>query len=94
MLLVGEPILATFAQRHADARSSLSAWAAEVKAAHWASPVELQRRYPRASVLGHGDVVFDIRSGYYRLHVRVNYLKGVVAVIRIGTHAEYDRWTF
>ena len=38
--------------------------------------------------------VFNVKGNKYRLDTRVAYRTGVVVVKRIGTHAEYDRWTF
>jgi mRNA interferase HigB len=94
MRLLGTDILVDFVQRYPDARSALSAFEAEVEQAGWANPSELKGRYPRASFVGGENVVFDIRGGNYRLHARVNYAFQIVIVVRLGTHSEYDRWTF
>lgn len=94
MRLAGRPRLTEFWRRHADARVQLEAWTAEVESAQWASPHELQRDFPQASFVGQGHVVFNIRRNRYRLHAVVNYDAGVVVVMRVGTHAEYDRWAF
>lgn len=94
MRLVGAPLLAEFAERHLDAKRDLEAWRLEVRAASWATPNDLKVRYPRASLIGGRDVVFDIRHNRYRLHVKVDYQSQSVIVQRLGTHAEYDRWTF
>ena len=94
MRLVGAPLLADFAERYPDAKQDLEAWRLEVLAAKWSNPHELKERYPRASLVGKRDVVFNSRHNRYRLHVTVDYQSGSVIVRRIGTHAEYDRWTF
>ncbi|MCH6589863.1 MAG: type II toxin-antitoxin system HigB family toxin, partial [Proteobacteria bacterium] len=47
-----------------------------------------------ASFLGDRRVVFNIKGRRYRLDVKVSYKSQVVHVIRIGTHAEYDKWKF
>lgn len=44
--------------------------------------------------LANNRVVFNIKGNKYRLDTRVAYRTSVVVVKRIGTHAEYDRWTF
>jgi mRNA interferase HigB len=94
MRLVGAPLLAEFAERHPDAKKDLDAWRLEVITASWANPNELKARYPRASFVGDRNVVFNIRHNRYRLHATVDYQSGSVVVRRLGTHAEYDRWTF
>lgn len=94
MRLVGAPLLAEFAEQHADAKLDLEAWRLEVQAANWTNPPELKARYPKATLIGGRDVVFNIRHNRYRMHVTVDYQSGTVIVRRLGTHAEYDRWTF
>jgi mRNA interferase HigB len=94
MKLLGMQHLASFARAHSDARSALSAFHHEVGAAAWSDPAQLKSRYPSASFIGKDNVVFDIRGGKYRLHARVSFSMALVVIIRIGTHAEYDRWTF
>jgi mRNA interferase HigB len=86
--------LVTFAASHADARPALAVWEREVEEVSWSSPSDLKRRYPRASFVGKDNVIFDIRGGRYRLHARVNYVTGIIIVVRIGTHSDYDRWSF
>lgn len=94
MTLLGIHHLVAFARKHADARSALAAFQREVEAANWSDPAQLKSRYPKASFVGKDEVVFDIRGGHYRLHARVSYTMSIVIVMRVGTHAEYDRWTF
>ena len=94
MRLVGAPLLAEFAERHPDAKQDLEAWRLEVQAANWTNPQELIGRYPKATIVGHRQVVFKVRHNRYRMHVTVDYQSGTVIVRRLGTHAEYDRWTF
>ena len=94
MRLVGAPLLAEFAERHPDAKQDLEAWRLEVNSANWANPHELKARYPKATLMRAREVVFNIRHNRYRLHVTIDYQSGTVIVRRLGSHAEYDRWTF
>ena len=48
---------------------------------------------PRGRFLAGNRVVFNVKGNRYRMDTRVAYRTGVVVVKRIGTHAEYDRWT-
>lgn len=92
MKLVGKPRLVEFAEEHADVREQIRAWTAEVEDAHWGSPHELKERYSSVSFLGNGRAVFNLKGNDYRLGVTINYEAQIVAVRRIGTHADYDDW--
>ncbi len=94
MRLVGREKLQEFQRRHADARSWISAWVAEVEGAGWRSPQELKERYPSASIINDQVVVFNVKGNSYRLEIRISYQAQVVSVGRWGTHTEYDRWTW
>lgn len=94
MRLLGKNHLISFAAKYSDSRSALSVWEHEVEAIAWASPADLKQRYPSASLVGKDNVVFNIGGNKYRLHARVNYATGIVIVVRIGTHREYDKWVF
>ncbi|OGE78897.1 MAG: hypothetical protein A3A83_03295 [Candidatus Doudnabacteria bacterium RIFCSPLOWO2_01_FULL_48_57] len=92
MNLLGKKILYDFKEKHADSKSQIASWEAEVEEAHWATPHDLKRRYPKASLPGNHQVIFDICRNKYRLLARVNYKNGIVLVLKIGTHKEYDNW--
>lgn len=92
MRLLGKPKLRKFRKRHADARSQLDSWEAEVETAEWKTPLDIKKRYPKASVIGHQQVVFDICGNNYRLWVTIAYQTGIVLIREIGTHKEYDDW--
>jgi mRNA interferase HigB len=92
--ILGRKILEDFARDHADIRSAVDAWVAEVEAAAWNGPDDIRKRYASASFIANNRVVFDIRGNSYRLDVKVAYQTKKVLIKRIGTHAEYDRWKF
>jgi mRNA interferase HigB len=77
---------------HADARSQLESWEAEVEMAQWKKPLDIKKRYPKASVIGNQQVVFNICGNNYRLWVTVAHQNGIVMVREIGTHKEYNGW--
>src|SRR5437762_14235231 len=78
MKLIGKPTLREFMGKHADARSQIESWEAEVEAAEWKTPLDLRKRYPKASLPGNQQVVFDICGNRYRLWVSVAYQTGIV----------------
>lgn len=92
MKLLGKKLLYEFKKKHADARSQIESWEAEVEEAQWLTPHELKARYPKASMPGNQQVIFDICGNRYRLWVQVTYKSGIVLVRNIGTHKEYDKW--
>jgi mRNA interferase HigB len=94
MTLAGKNILAEFARKHADVRGAISAWTAETEAASWKGSQDVKARFPSASFIGDGRVVFNLKGNHYRLDVQIDYITKVVLVKRIGTHTEYDTWKF
>jgi len=94
MKVVGKRTLEDFKERHADARSHVDAWLCEVEQAEWKSPHDIKEKYVTASFLADNRVVFNLKGNSYRLDVKVSYENQVVLIKRIGTHAEYDNWTF
>jgi mRNA interferase HigB len=94
MTLVGKRLLTEFARHHASARDAIAAWSSEVEVAAWRSPAEVKARYSSASFIGNDRIVFNLKGNHFRLDTQVNYSVQIVLVRRIGTHAEYDSWTF
>lgn len=94
MEILGRQILEDFARNHADVRSAIDAWEAEVEAASWDEPQDIKKRYASASFMADNRVVFNLRGNHCRLDVKIAYQAKKVLVKRIGTHAEYDRWEF
>lgn len=94
MRIIGKPLLDEFSESHDDAQTPLAAWCAEAEEADWKSPNEMKARYPSASLLGKGRVVFDIKGGNYRLLVRIEYQTQLIRIEKVGTHEEYDKWVF
>ncbi len=94
MKLVGAAILNRFTSLYPDTKSQIDSWVLEVKSAARRTPHELKQRYPKASILKNGWVVFNIRGNLYRLGVKIAYKTGIVSVEKAGTHKEYDKWKF
>jgi mRNA interferase HigB len=93
MRVVGTKRIRDFCAQQADAAGDALSWLAEAKAASWRTPHDVRARYPSASFVGK-HVVFNLRGNRYRLDVKISYSAQIVSIVRAGTHAEYDRWTF
>lgn len=91
MRVISRKTLRVFWEQHKDAEQPLRAWFSEAKSAQWRSPNEIKERYPSASVIGGGRVVFNIKGNTFRLVVAIKYELGIVYIRFIGTHAEYDK---
>jgi mRNA interferase HigB len=92
--VVGRLILERFVQMHAEVSLAVDSWVAEARAASWRTPADIKARYANASILVNNRVVFNLKGNKYRLDTKIAYQTGVVVVKRIGTNAEYTRWTF
>lgn len=92
MKLLGKKILQDFKEQYPEAKSQIDSWEAEVEEAQWATPHDLKKRFPKASILGNQQAIFNICWNKYRLWVQVSYKNGIVWVRNIGTHKEYDGW--
>jgi len=91
--------LIAFAERYPASLSALSAWRQTVEAADWKSPVHVRGTYGTADVAvpvagGRRVAVFNIGGNKFRLIASINYAVGVVNVLHVLTHKEYDknRW--
>ena len=93
MKLIGKQKLFDFQQAHADARSYIQNWIADVEGAKWATPHDLKAEYTKVSLPGNRNAVFDVCGDKYRLWVRVDYVNGIVHVKEVGTHKQYDKWS-
>jgi mRNA interferase HigB len=92
--VLGRNVLHVFAQKHAEVRSQVSVWLAEVEAATWKTPEDVRERYPTVSFVGGNRAVFNIKGNKYRLDATIAFNTGIVQINRAGTHAEYANWTF
>jgi mRNA interferase HigB len=94
MKVVGRKSLEDFVERHSDVRSQADAWLCEAEEAEWQSPQDIKARYAHASFLSDGRVIFNLKGNKYRLETKVTYATRIVLIVRIGTHAEYSKWSF
>jgi len=91
MRVFAKKILRIFWNKQVDSEGQLKTWYKEASKAKWTSPSDIRDEYLKASILKDGKVIFNICGNKYRLIVRINYLRGWVFILFIGTHLEYDR---
>jgi mRNA interferase HigB len=91
MEISGQRLTAKFKRMHSDARNPLDDWIDKVTPAIWKTPADIKRMFSTASFVRHF-VIFNIGGNKYRLLTSIDYGKGIVRIIKVGTHEEYDKW--
>jgi mRNA interferase HigB len=90
MRIISRTTLVRFWKKFPDAEQPLKFWFDEVRIAIWTSRNGLKKQYRNASIITSKRVVFNIRGNSYRLVVDVEYKLGIVFIVWLGTHKEYD----
>jgi len=74
----------------AVAERDLSTWLKLARNAQWANFGTLRQTFGSADQVGNC-VVFDVGNNRFRLIGRVNYRKGIIYVLSVMDHKEYDK---
>lgn len=97
MRVLVKKTLRAFGRKHPDADQPLRVWHKEIQAARFENPAQLRQQFGGSDFV-QDKVIFDIGGNKYRLIVRIRYavqrptpLNGLVLVLFIGTHAQYNR---
>lgn len=81
--------------KHPAAEKRLRHWERMVEAVGWKSFVDVRRVFRSADAVkldsGLVVTVFNIGGNTYRLLTTINFREGIVNVIDVLTHAEYDK---
>ncbi|MGB7157370.1 MAG: type II toxin-antitoxin system HigB family toxin [Tepidisphaeraceae bacterium] len=84
-----------FVRKHGDAASWLRSWLAASLKAEWLNLQDVRKTFPHADGVkvksGRTVTVFNVRGNKHRLIVTIDYPTGVVNVLTVLTHAEYDK---
>lgn len=87
--------LMEYAKRHPNSRTSLQAWYAVAKAAHWRSIAEVKKTFPHADAAtvdsGRTVTIFNITGNHHRLISAIHYNTGKIFILRILPHPLYNR---
>lgn len=88
--------LRLYGQKYPRLRSALDRWETVVTHADWKGPADVRRSFGDADPVrvasGNAVWVFNVKS--HRLVAAIHFNTGVVYVLRLMSHAEYDsgRW--
>ncbi len=91
MRVIARNTLIRFWESHPLAEQPLKAWFDEVRCASWKTPQEVKAVFRSASVISNKRVVFNIKGNDYRLITDIEYKLGLVFIVWIGSHKEYDK---
>lgn len=91
MKIISRNTLIRFWGKYPDSEQPLKAWFDEIQVTTWKTPNELKRQFRNASVISNKRVVFNIKGNDYRLIADVEYRIGLVFIVWIGTHKDYDK---
>jgi mRNA interferase HigB len=72
-------------------KDRLDSWYALASRAAWKNSAELKRQFRTASIVSAERAVFNIKGNEFRLIAAVDYDHGILLVLWLGTHREYDR---
>jgi mRNA interferase HigB len=77
MRVIARSVLIAFGEKHPETKVSLERWFKLAKAAHWASPDDVQKAARKAKVLNRERVRFEIAGGNYRLVVAFDFRRQI-----------------
>ena len=84
-----------FIEKHPDAGTALDQWYRTARKARWESPQDVRIIFPHADAVrvasGNIVTVFNVGGNKYRLVTAIHYNAQRVYVLRLLTHAEYDK---
>lgn len=87
--------LRDYAAAYPEAGPSLDRWERTVREAQWRTPADLKRSFNNVDPVqvksGRTVYVFNIQRNEHRLIAAIHFNTGMVYVLRIMTHKEYDR---
>jgi mRNA interferase HigB len=92
--ILNSRVINQFIAEHADAEAPLNDWVTKTRNADWKSNADVQKTFNSADHLGNQKFIFNIGGNNFRLAAMVWIMKERVYVLKIMTHAEYDKENF
>lgn len=87
--------LREYADKYPGARSSLDHWEKTTLLAEWQNPSDIKHTFNNVDPVQVGSgktvYVFNIERNRHRLIAAIHFNSGMVFVLRIMTHSEYDQ---
>ena len=92
--IVSPKRLREYALRHRDAAAALDRWEKTVTLAQWRTPADVKQTFNEVDpvIVGSGRTVYVFNiTRAHRLIAAIHFNTGMVYVLRLMTHKEYDR---
>lgn len=87
-------IIKPFIEKNPDAAAPLKDWVTKTRAAEWKNYADVQKTFSRADHLGNQKFIFNIGGNNFRMAAMVWIEQERVYVLKLMTHAEYDKEKF
>ena len=94
MEILNSRAIKQFIQEHADAEAPLNDWVTKTKAAEWKNNSDVQKTFNKADHLGDQRFIFNIGGNNFRMAAMIWIENEGVYVLKLMTHAEYDKEKF
>jgi mRNA interferase HigB len=91
MRIISRSTLINYWRKYPVTEQPLKSWFDEIQNAFWETPYQLKEQFRNASVITKKRVVFNIKGNSYRLVFDIEFKIGIVFIVWIGTHKEYDK---
>ncbi len=91
MRILNEITIEEFKRKHPNSRKLLNNWVDIIKSSKWNNLPELRATFPTADYVA-PYIVFNLGGNNFRLITVVVFSQKELTIVKIMTHAEYDRW--
>jgi mRNA interferase HigB len=83
-----------FIEKHADAEAPLKDWVNKTRAAEWQNNSDVQKTFNSSEHSGDQKFIFNIGGNNFRMAAMVWIANERVYILKLMTHAEYDKEKF
>ncbi len=94
MDILNSRVIKQFIEEQADAEAPLNDWVIKTQAAEWKNNADVQKTFNSADHIGDQKFIFNIGGNNFRLAAMVWIVQERVYVLKIMTHADYDKEKF
>jgi len=75
---------------HPLAEGALVVWHDKTRKAKWQTSQDVKGTFPSADQVGGKRYVINVKGNHYRIVIGIDFVRSIVFIKFIGTHAEYD----
>lgn len=94
MEILNSRLIKQFIQKHTDAETPLKDWVTKASAARWNNNSDIHKTFNSAEHLGSQKYIFNIGGNNFRMVAMVWIDNKRIYILKLMTHAEYDKEKF